>query len=235
MVKLSVLIPAYNEGKKIRENLEYINKILNLLKLDYEIILINDGSKDNTLEESKKVKNIDILTYNKNLGKGGALKYGFQNSKGNLICFLDADLELDPSLINSFIKIINKKEADVIVGSKRHPKSKINYSLKRKFLSYTYNKFVKLLFRLKVNDTQTGIKLFKREVLERVFPKVSIKGYAFDLELLINADKYYKIIEAPIILNPKRSLREQRLGFRALFPILRDTLLIAYRYYTNKY
>ena len=235
MIKLSVLIPAYNEGKRIRDNLEYTKKILNSLKIDYEIILINDGSRDNTLKEAKKVKNIKILTYNKNLGKGNALKYGFQNSKGDLVCFLDADLDLDPSLIGSFIKIMNEAKANVVIGSKKHPKSKINYSLKRKILSYTYIQFVKLLFGLRINDTQTGIKLFKRGVLEKVFPKVSIKGYAFDLELLINANKDYKIIEAPVILNPKRNLYEQRLGFRALFPILRDTLLIAYRYYIKKY
>ncbi len=236
MTKLSVLIPAYNEGNRIYNNLEYTKKTLNSLKIDYEIILINDGSKDNTLNEAKKVKGIKVVSYNKNLGKGNAVKYGFQYTKGDLICFLDSDLDLDPILIGLFIKIMKETNSDVVVGSKRHPRSKINYSPKRKLLSYSYSMFIKLLFNLKINDTQTGIKLFKREVLNKVFQKVSIKGYTFDLELLINANKYYKIIEAPIVLNPKRNTKDQRLGFRSLFPMLRDTLMIAYKYYlTNDY
>ena len=236
MVELSILMPAYNEGKKIKENLEETKKTLNSFKIDYEIILINDASKDNTLNEANKVKGIKILSYEKNGGKGNALKYGFQFAKGDLICFLDSDLELHPSLIKSFIDIISKTKADVVIGSKRHPDSLINYPLKRRILSWGYSTFVKFLFGLNVRDTQTGIKLFRKEVLDKVFPKVLIKRYAFSLEVLVNAHKLgYRIVEAPIILNFKRAIGEKRLGFKSIFPMFKDTLAIAYRLYILRY
>ena len=236
MIKLSVLMPAYNEGKRIKENLEETKRTLNSLKINYEIILINDASKDNTFKEANKVKSIKVLSYEKNGGKGNALKYGFQFTSGDLICFLDSDLELHPSLIKSFIDIMNKTKADVVIGSKRHPDSLINYPLKRRILSWGYSTFCRLLFGLKVSDTQTGIKLFKRKVLEEIFPKILVKRYAFSLEVLVNAYKLnYKIVEAPIILNFKRAIGEKRLGFKSVFPMLLDTLAIAYRLYILKY
>lgn len=236
MVELSVLMPAYNEGKRIKENLEETKRTLNSFKIDYEIILINDASKDNTLNEANKVKDIKVLSYEKNGGKGNALKYGFQFVNGDLICFLDSDLELHPSLIKSFIEIMNKTKVDIVIGSKRHPDSLINYPLKRRILSWGYSTFVKFLFGLNVRDTQTGIKLFKKEVLDKVFPKVLIKRYAFSLEFLVNAHKLgYKIVEAPIILNFKRAIGEKRLGFKSVFPMFKDTLAIAYRLYILRY
>ena len=237
MTKLSVLIPAYNEERIIKDNLESIKKTLNSFKINYEIILINDGSKDNTLKEAKKVKNIKIINYKNNKGKGNALKYGFQFSKGDLICFLDADLELSPALIKEFIELMNKNNADVIIGNKRHSKSIKKFPLKRRILSYGYSLLVKLLFMMNINDTQTGIKLFKRKVLESVFKKSSIKGFSFDLELFVNIHKLkYKILESPVIITFRRGKGETRIGFRALFSMLKDTLTIFYKYYfTNCY
>lgn len=236
MVKLSVLMPAYNEGKRIRESLEETKKTLDSFNLDYEIILIDDASKDNTFSEAKKVKGVKIFNYQKNGGKGNALKYGFKFATGDLVCFLDSDLELHPKQIQLFLDYMDKHKADIIIGSKRHPDSLVNYPLKRKILSWGYSTFVRLLFGLDVKDTQVGIKLFKKEALDEIFPKILVKKFAFDLEVLVNAHKLgYKIVEAPITLNFRRLVEEKRISLLSALPMFKDTLAIAYRLYIKGY
>ena len=129
---------------------------------------------------------------------------------------------------------MNKNGMDVVIGSKRHPESKLKYPWHRKIISNVYFFLIKIMFGLPLKDTQTGIKLFKYEVLKKIFPKVLIKRYAFDLELLVNAHHLgYKIAEAPITLNYQRFLG--RIGLRAIYHTGLDTLAIFYRMYILKY
>jgi len=232
--KLSILVPAHNEGAHIYGNIREIQRVFDEIGCRYELIVIDDGSKDETYENAQKAakgfSNIIIKRIRQNRGKGRALKYGFRFAKGDLIAFLDADLDLHPEQIQNLFKIMNRKKADVVIGSKRHPESKLDYPRQRKIISNIYFLLIKLLFSLPIKDTQTGLKLFRYEVLERVFPKVLVKRYAFDLELLVNIHHLgYKIVEAPVTLNYQRLMGRIRL--KDLYHTSMDTLAIFYRMY----
>lgn len=238
MLGLSAIMPAYNEEERIINTLRESIKVFKSLKSPFEILVINDGSIDNTAKLvrkfAKKNKCVKLVSYRKNKGKGNALRYGFNYAKMNLVTFIDADLELHPNQLKNFLKIMKETGCDVVIGSKRHPESELFYPWHRKFLSYGYYFMNKLLFGLPLKDTQSGLKLFKKKVLDHVFPKIVVKGYAFDLEILVLAYKFgYKIHEAPIKLDFKRAA--SRVGFKSIKNILVDTLGIFYRFYILKY
>ena len=232
--RLSILIPAHNEGAHIYGNIREIQRVFDEIGCQYELIIIDDGSKDETYENAQKVakgfNNIIVKKIRRNRGKGRALKYGFRFANGDLVAFLDADLDLHPGQIQNLFKIMNREKADVVIGSKRHPESKLNYPWQRKIISNIYFFLIKVLFSLPTKDTQTGLKLFKHEVLKKVFPKVLVKRYAFDLELLANIHHLgYKIVEAPVTLNYQRIMGRIRL--KDLYHTGIDTLAIFYRMY----
>ncbi|MEM5829585.1 MAG: glycosyltransferase family 2 protein [Candidatus Aenigmatarchaeota archaeon] len=231
MKELSVIVPAWNEGRIIFKSIREIEKVLDASGLDYEIIVIDDGSSDNTYDEAIKAARGDRrvrVIRKENGGKGSALKYGFNFCSGKLITFIDADLDLHPKQIPLFIDFMKKYGADVVVGSKRHPLSKIDYPLHRRILSYGYQLITKFLFNLSVRDTQAGLKLFKYKVLKEVFPRVLCKKYAFDLELLVNANhRGFRIVEAPVELHFQRI--GSRVKVRDVMRIVLDTAAIFYR------
>ena len=236
--RLSILVPAHNEGPHIYGNIQEIQRVFDEIGCQYELIIIDDGSKDETYENIQKAakgsRNIIVKRMRRNQGKGRALKYGFRFAKGDLVAFLDADLDLHPEQIQNLFKIMNKEGGDVVIGSKRHPESKLKYPWQRKIISNVYFFLIKIMFGLPLKDTQTGIKLFKYEVLKKIFPKALIKRYAFDLELLINVHHLgYKIAEAPITLNYQRFMG--RIGLKAIYHTWWDTMAIFYRMYILKY
>ena len=235
--KVSVIVPAYNEEQHIADNVKEIIKVLDEVADDYEIIIVDDGSHDETyekaLEACSHLFHVHVVRSDSNLGKGNALKYGFQHVDGDLVAFLDADLDLPPIHILTLFNFLIENEADVAIGSKRHPASKLDYPSTRKLMSNIYYYLIKILFRLPIKDTQTGIKLFKYEVLENVFPKVLAKKYAFDLELLANAHRLgYQIVEAPVILNYQRG---SRIRLHDIMVIMQDTFAIFYRMHILHY
>jgi dolichol-phosphate mannosyltransferase len=124
-------------------------------------------------------------------------------------------------------------DADIVIGSKFHPNSKIQYPVLRRFVSLGYYYLVKILFGLPVHDTQTGLKLFKSEVLKKVLPRILVKEFAFDIEVLVNAHRLgYKIVEAPISLNHSWS---SSVDFVAIWKIFQDTMAVFYRTYILRY
>lgn len=236
MVKrLSVVIPAYNENGIILDTLKECLSSLNGVKP--ELIVVDDGSLDGTLEKveefAKRNQNVRVVNYGGNQGKGFAVRYGFKYATGDVVAFIDADLNLHPRQILRLMEYMVKYDADVVVGSKRHPKSKVNYPLLRKILSEMYYVFVRTLFGIPVRDTQVGLKLYKREVLEGVLPKVMVKRYAFDIEILANAHRLgYEIIESPIELNMGFSSHVNK---KAIWSMLVDTAAVFYRMKILKY
>jgi len=240
-MKISVIIPTYNKGKIISKTLEETEKVLNDLGLEHEIIVVDDGSTDNTFEEAKKISNyfpdINVVHYMPNGGKGKALRHGFKYVSGDLVLFLDADLDLHPRQIKTFLEYMKKTNADIVIGSKRHPDSRVIYPSQRRFLSKGYQMFTSFFLKLPVSDTQVGMKLLKREVLDRIFPKILVKKWAFDVELLVNAIHHgYKVVEAPVDLNFQRF--GSAVNLKTIPNMFIDTCAIFYRlrilrYYTK--
>lgn len=236
---VSVIMPAHNEDGHIFKNIGETVKTFEEFECSYEIIVVNDGSQDNTQEEIEKAasafKNITVVQNRENYGKGRALKKGFRYTKGEFVVFLDSDMDLHPAQLETFFDIMRLDDADVVIGSKRHPNSELEYPLHRKLVSAVYFFLVKIMFGLPIRDTQTGLKLFKRGVLEKVFPKILVKKFAYDLELLVLAHHFgYKIAEAPVVMNFKR--REWgRIGLKAIFDTWVDTMAVWYRMYILRY
>ena len=141
--KISVLIPAFNEEEGIITTINETIKVLNELENDYEVIIVDDGSKDNTYEiVSKNLLNfngkVKIEKYGKNIGKGYAIKHGFNFVTGDYVLFLDADMDIHPNQINIFLDLMRNNDADIVMGSKRHKNSVVGYPLSRKIYSNIY-------------------------------------------------------------------------------------------------
>lgn len=236
--KISVIIPVYNEEDILLHNIREVKRTLDGLGCKYEIVVIDDGSYDDSFKILKKCKNeIDNLIIRKNtknFGKGRALKKAFKYISGELIIWLDADLDLHPFQIKTLYDIMVLDKADVVIGSKMHPNSTVDYPWHRRIISLGYYYFIYCLFRLPCHDTQTGLKLFKRKVLEEVFPRILVKKFAFDLEVLVNAHHLgFKLVEAPIVLKSQRQYG--RIGSKSIFVTFQDTIAIWYRMYILKY
>ncbi len=241
---LSVIVPAYKQERTIKKDLETIEHTLKegLGKdYDYEIICVVDGILDRTLQEAKKVKSrkVEVLGYQKNQGKGYAVRHGMSQAKGDLISFLDAGMDISPKGMMMLMAHMEWYGADVIVGSKRHPVSRVNYPFLRYLFSIGYHLGVKVLFGLPLTDTQSGIKIFKKRVVKKVLPRLLVKRYAMDIEMLAIARHlgFKRIYEAPIEVRFDR--RTSRIEWSTIFKMAWDTLLVFYRlkilhYYDDK-
>ncbi len=238
MYRFSVLMPAYNEARHLRENILETKNVMDTLGESYEIIVVDDCSQDRSAEilreTARNLPEVKPLCLDRNQGKGRALREAFRAAQGELIFFLDADLDLHPRQFKVLLQILQDQHADVVIGSKRHPQTVSNYPWRRRIVSMVYFWMVKLLFGLPIKDTQTGIKLFRREVLERTFHQVLVKKYAFDLELLVLAHHVgFRIAEAPVVVDYKTKFGH--IGPRDIFNIGWDTLAVWYRLYLRRY
>src|SRR3989344_2694452 len=201
---LSVIVPVYRQERTIKKDLENVDLVLSEGLKDYihEIICVVDGRVDRTLEEARKVKSkgVRVFGYKRNRGKGYAVRFGMKRARGDLISFLDAGREISPKGIMMLMAHMEWYGADVIVGSKRHPASRVNYPPLRYVLSIGYHFGVKILFGVPLTDTQSGIKIFKRSVIEKILPRLLVKKYAMDIEMLAvcRAAGFKRIFEAPI-------------------------------------
>ena len=240
---LSLIIPVYRQGKTIRKQLQNILGELELLSTPYELIVVVDGMDDRSFEEAKKVRSDKLVVtgYKSNHGKGYAVRFGMGKSHGDIIGFLDAGGDLSELGLSMMLEHFKWYNADIIIGSKRHPVSKVNYPLSRKILSWGYQQLVRMLFGLNVRDTQVGMKLYRRNVLEDVLPRLVVKQFAFDIEILAVAYHlgYTRIYEAPVELNfTGMSSITSRSLWRTIRDMLLDTLAVYYRlrilhYYDN--
>ena len=231
-------MPAYNEGSRIVSSIEETARAFDDFGYPWEIIVMDDGSSDNTYEKAnallQKYPQLIVKRNPVNMGKGRAIKKALHYITGDYTLFLDADMDLHPIQFQTLFDIMGFDKADIVIGSKLHPNSIVNNPLQRKIISFVYYLLVKILFNLPCHDTQTGLKLFKTEVLRNVLPRLLVKKFAFDLELLVNAHHLgYKIVEAPIILKPQRSYG--RIGPSAIITTGWDTLAIFYRMHILRY
>lgn len=238
--KISLIIPAFKQEKTIVTNIRKMMDVLDQIPYGYEIIVVVDGRIDKTYEKIKSFRSsrIRIYQYSKNQGKGYAIKYGALKSKGDIVGFIDAGFDIDLTGISMLLNHMLWYDADIIIGSKMHPVSKVNYPVYRKILSWGYRTFTRALFGFKVRDTQAGIKFYKEKVVRDVFPRLLVKTFAFDVEILAlsYALGYKKIYEAPIKLNFKgKSTITPANLLRTISFMLWDTAAVFYRVRIIKY
>lgn len=235
---ISVVIPMYNEEERIEGCLRETHRTMTDLGADFEMVVVDDGSYDETLSlarlAAEDLGNVRIVAYHENLGKGYALVEGAREARGDLVLFLDADLEVHPRQLALLYGVLIGFDADVVIGSKLHPSSTIDYPLGRRILSIGYYLLVRALFRLPVRDTQTGLKLYKATVLRRVAGRLLVKRFACDLEALANVDRLgYRIAEAPVVVTRERPY--PRVGGGDAFNVAWDTAAIWYRMYLRRF
>ena len=235
---ISVIVPAYKQEKTIAKDLKRIHEVLAKLRYPTELICIVDGFVDNTFKEAqkaaKKLANTKVYGYATNKGKGYAVRFGMAKSEGTIIAFIDSGMDIEPNGLSMLLEHFEWYDADIIVGSKRHPASKVSYPWQRSVLSFGYQWLNRILFGLRVRDTQVGLKFFKRSVLEKVLPRLLVKRFAFDVEMLAVANYlgFTRIYEAPIELKldfgKGSSVTDKRM-LKTLSAMLLDTFAIFYR------
>jgi len=204
-VYLSVIIPAYNEERRLPKTLREINEYLKKQPFESEIIVVSDGSRDRTVEVAKnlipEIKNLRVIEFKENRGKGFGVKEGMLKALGNFCLFTDAD---NSTSIEEVEKMLShfRQGYDIVIGSRDvegaildPPQPKI-----RRILGEGFKFFRKLILNLwEIEDTQCGFKCFKKEAAKKIFPKCKIDRFAFDPEILMIAKKFrYKIKEIPV-------------------------------------
>jgi dolichyl-phosphate beta-glucosyltransferase len=227
---LSIIIPCFNEETRILASFDAFYQYLKSRKWQSEVILVNDGSSDNTkvvLEKlAKDYHFVRALSYEKNQGKGYAIQFGMVEANGEIIGFMDADFATALEAIPFAIKEI-EKGADIVLGNRNDPHSKISGdSLMRHYLSKILIKLNQLLFNLgKIDDTQCGFKFFKKAVAKDLFSRMTIFRWLFDLDILAMASaKKYKIVSIPIVWDNAQDSKVKLL--KDLFPVSKDLLRI---------
>jgi glycosyltransferase involved in cell wall biosynthesis len=221
-LQLSVVMPAYQEADAIAKTLDRARTELDALGMTYEIVLVCDGCTDDTatIARAQGIEHLSVIDYQPNRGKGHALRTGFGYTNGNLVAFLDADLDIHPSGIPRLLRELERTDADAVVASKVHPDSEVVYPTFRRVQSRVFRRLIRVLFSLDVADSQTGLKVFRRELLATCLPLVQSTGFAFDLELLVLAnDAGFRVIEGPVQLDYQFSTTT---GWRAVREMVRD-------------
>ncbi len=198
---VSVIIPAYNEEKRIGKTLPIIHDFFDKLELSYEILVVDDGSKDKTAQkvEDLNLSNTKVISYGENRGKGGAVNFGAKNAQGDWILIADAD---NSTPIEEFSKLFAEHDKfEVIIGSRYINGSNIaiKQSFSRRFASRLGNILIQILILPGIKDTQCGFKLFSKSAAEKIFTKQTIWRWGFDFEILKIARVLgYKIKEVPV-------------------------------------
>lgn len=202
---LSVVIPTYNEERRIEESLNKIARYMEGHNFRYEIIIVDDGSYDKTVDIVKnfstKNKSINLILNEKNRGKGYSVKKGILEANGGYILFSDADLSTPIEEIEKLLKYL-QQGYDVAIGSRGVPDSdvRVHQPVYREFSGKIFNLIVRSTTLLEIRDTQCGFKCFKKDAAKAIFKRQRLDGFSFDVEILYIAKKLgYKIKEVPVV------------------------------------
>jgi glycosyltransferase involved in cell wall biosynthesis len=200
----AIILPAFNKGNDIVEVVKIITHLFSDAGLECKLIIVDDGSTDDTQVKLASIigeYDFVLISHEINQGKGQAIRTGMQFAlqEFGIIGYFDADLDLSAHSLLEALNHILAYDLEILVGSKRHPGSVVEYPVFRRFLSVAFQALSRILIGLNISDSQTGLKLFKGEVLSIILPQTRLTGFAFDLELLAVAKVHgFHPIEFPV-------------------------------------
>jgi glycosyltransferase involved in cell wall biosynthesis len=218
-IKYSVILPAYNEAESIGRA---IGKVAGALKgLPAEVIVAEDGSRDGTFQAAKKAargfSNVRVFHFEGRLGRGGALINAFSKAKGEFVAYIDTDLSPDPKALRELFTAL--EGCDVVTGSRYAPGAKAKRELSRLTASSVFNFLVQIVLGSGLRDHQCGLKAFKKPVILEICKRVKSRGWFWDTEVLVLAQKMgYRTAEVPIAWSEERFAGQSKVNF------LRDSL-----------
>jgi glycosyltransferase involved in cell wall biosynthesis len=200
-----------------------VKRLMRQVELSFVIPAFKDKTLPKAITYASRNGHVRVVSYNPNVGKGYAIRKGFMQAAGEVVVFADSDMDIDLGTVTSYVDAL--KHGDIVVASKWHPESKVDMPLKRRILSHGFNVLVRTLTGAKLKDTQAGLKAMRKSAFVNIFPRLCVKRYAFDVELLAVANLYgLRIVEMPTELRIE--------GLFNLKDVLRmfvDLLGIAYR------
>jgi dolichyl-phosphate beta-glucosyltransferase len=241
MPYLSIIIPAYNEERRILRTLSETFDYLDRQGYESEVVIVNDGSRDSTVEKALTFENrarsrLRLLENPGNRGKGYSVRHGMLEAKGDILLFYDADLATPTSEIIKVITPIAEDRYDIVFGSRALDRSLIgvHQSAMREKIGQTFNLIQYLLTGLKFKDTQCGFKCFSRKAAHAIFPLQRIEGFGFDPEILYIAHKQgWRLLETPVRWNHVEGSKLNPIG--ASIEVFFEVLTIRFNDLMGKY
>ncbi len=230
---ISIIIPALNEQNKIGRDIMSVSNFLVEANLAGEIIIVDDGSTDDTSQRAIQYDVPDpvsfkIIRYEKHRGKGYAVRMGIGDSRGDYVMFLDSGGNVPPSYISRGMDMIKAGKCEIAMGSRKLPDSKIHkhLSLHRRISSFLFRKWVKLYLNIPrhLTDTQCGFKIYKGDIGRKLYQHCQSEGFLFDLEIILRAQKAkYRMLEFPLDWTCDR---DSRLSIITTPKLIRDLIRI---------
>lgn len=225
---LSVVIPVYNEERRLGKTLARIGEYLSKQPYESEILVVDDGSADRTVAVAESAGlggRLRVIRHEVNRGKGAAVRTGMAAGRGRFALFSDADLSTPIEEIENFWPRFDAG-CDVVIGSRGLPESRIevHQNIIRETMGRTFNRLVRLLVVPGIHDTQCGFKMFSRRAVEAVFPRCELDGWAFDVEALALAQRLgLRVAEVPVrwVNSPDTRVRAFRASTQMFFDLLR--------------
>ncbi|HJY98698.1 MAG TPA: dolichyl-phosphate beta-glucosyltransferase [Patescibacteria group bacterium] len=237
-IHLTVLIPCYNEAKVIKENLTEISEFLSSKNYEWELLVVDDGSRDNSVKKVLELKNpkIKLVSYKINRGKGGALKEGIAKSSGRYIIFMDADLSVPVETIDAVLDKLEEGKSDVVIGTRKIKSAKVlvHQPWLRENLGKGFTFITRIITGVKISDFTCGFKGFSGVSAKKIFSNSLLTRWAYDAEILYLAKKFgYKIFEVPVTWTNRKDTRVKL--WNAVVTSFTDLIRIKLNDWSGKY